>query len=238
MKRTTNRCNWLKYIAGLVVCAATSAGASAQTRHDAGAWLVLFGNGKFESREESPLRWWFDGQSRFLDDAGGFNQLLIRPGLGYALRGDHTLWYGYAYIRTAPVGLGEEFDEHRMWQQWTYTPSVDNWSFLHRSRLEQRWVETGSDVGLRWRQMARVQYKLTDTPQWSLIAWDEAFFHLNNTDWGARAGFDQNRAFFGVGYKHSPEARIRIEVGYLNQFIFRRGGESRMNHILSLSLCF
>lgn len=239
MRRNLNRCVWPKYIAALVACALTSAGAAAQTRDDAGLWLAAFGNGAFRSqREGSSLRWWFDGQTRFLDDANGFNQLILRPGVGYALGDKHTLWYGYAYVRTEPVGLGEGFDEHRMWQQWTYTPSVDRWSFLHRSRFEQRWVETGSDVGLRWRQMFRTQYNLTDTPKWSLIAWDEAFFHLNDTDWGTRAGFDQNRAFFGVGFKPSPESKIRFELGYLNQFIYRPGGENGMNHILSFNVFF
>lgn len=238
MRRTHNRCGWAKCVAVLAAWAATSAGAAAQTRDDAGLWLAAFGNGPFAAREESPLRWWFDGQSRFLDDAGGFSQLLLRPGLGYAVRDNHTLWYGYAYIRTDSVSPGDGFDEHRMWQQWMYTPSVDDWSFVHRSRLEQRWVETGRDVGHRFRQFARAQYRLTDTPQWSLIAWDEAFFHLTDTDWGARAGFDQNRAFLGVGFKPTPEARFRFEVGYLNQFIYRRGGEDVMNHILSVSVFF
>lgn len=225
-----------KFAAVLIAGVLTSAGATAQTRHDEGGWVAIFGNGPFKSHEESPLRWWFDGQSRFLDDAGGFNQLLIRPGLGYAIRENQTLWYGYAYIRTDSVTLDEGFDEHRMWQQWMYTPSVDNWSFVYRSRFEQRWVETGSDVGLRFRQFARAQYKLTDTP-WSVIAWDEAFFHLNDTDWGARAGFDQNRAFIGVGFKSSPEG-VRYEIGYLNQFIYRRDRENTMNHILSFSVFF
>lgn len=238
MNRTVHRCGRLSRVAGLIACAATAAETAAQTNHDAGGWFAIFGNGRIESREESPLRWWLDGHFRLLDDAGGFNQFIIRPGLGYALSDEHTLWQGYAYIRTSPAGSGKDFDEHRTWQQWMYAPTAGDWSFVHRSRLEQRWVETGSDVGLRWRQMLRVQYKLPDAPRWSLIAWNEAFFHLNDTDWGARAGFDQNRAFLGVGFKPAPDARVRIEVGYLNQFIHRRGGEHGMNHILSLNLFF
>lgn len=230
---------WPRIVAALVACAATSTVATAQPRHDAGLWTAVFGNGRFEpGGEDSPLRWWFDGQARFLDDAGGFNQLLIRPGLGYAVGGDHTLWYGYAYIRTDSVSPDDGFDEHRMWQQWTYTPTAGRWSFLHRSRLEERWVETGTDVGLRWRQMARAQYTFTDSSRWSAIAWDEVFFHLNDTDWGARAGFDQNRAFLGVGFRSDADSRTRVEAGYLNQFIYRRGGADGMNHILSLSIFF
>jgi hypothetical protein len=209
--------------------------AYAQTIDDTGLWLATFGNGKFKSLEESsPFRWWFDNHLRFADDAEGFNQSIIRPGLGYALSDGHALWAGYAWIRTSPI-VGDDFDEHRKWQQWTLNQSVSNLNILHRSRLEERWVETGEDIGLRWRQMLRGQWVLTSVPQWSLIAWDEAFFHLNDTDWGAETGFDQNRAFLGVGFKRCPHARVRTEIGYLNQFVNRPGDEERMTHILSLN---
>ena len=206
-----------------------------QTIDDTGLWMATFGNGKFKSLEESsPFRWWFDNHLRFADDNGGFNQSIIRPGLGYALSDGHALWTGYAWIRTSPI-VGEDFDEHRNWQQWTLNQSFSNLSVLHRSRFEQRWVETGEDIGLRWRQMLRGQLTLTNVPQWSLIAWDEAFFHLNDTDWGTETGFDQNRAFLGVGYKRCAHAKVRTEIGYLNQFVNRQGASDRMTHILSIN---
>lgn len=212
--------------------------AAAQTLDDTGLWLAALGNGEFESLDDgSPLRWWFDAHYRMRDDSGGFNQSIIRPGLGYAFAEDQLLWAGYAWIRTSPV-TGADFDEHRFWQQWTAAPSAGPWKFLHRSRFEQRWVETGDDVGLRWRQFARGQRILSDCPQWSLVLWDEAFFHLNDTDWGAEAGFDQNRAFIGFGYKRCPHAPVRTEVGYLNQFVNRQGGLDGMNHILSINFFF
>lgn len=211
---------------------------SAQTLDDTGLWFAAFGNGEFESfHADSPLRWWFDAHYRLRDDSDGFNQSIIRPGLGYAFAEDQAVWAGYAWIRSSPV-VGDDFDEHRFWQQWTAAPSCGEWSFLHRSRFEQRWLETGDDVGLRWRQLARAQRVLSDCPQWSFVLWDEIFFNLNHTDWGARAGLDQNRAFIGLGYKKCPDARVRTEVGYLNQFINRQGGLDGMNHILSVNFFF
>ena len=233
MMRTTS-------IACLLVAIAcgTTSRATAQTLDDTGLWFAAFGNGKFESHpEDSPLRWWFDAHYRLRDDSGGFNQSIIRPGLGYAFAENQALWAGYAWIRTSPV-VGGDFDEHRFWQQWTATPSLGDWLCLHRSRFEQRWVETGDDVGLRWRQLARAQRILSDCPQWSFVLWDEVFFNLNNTDWGARSGLDQNRAFIGLGYKTCPDARVRTEVGYLNQFVNRQGGLDEMNHILSINFFF
>ena len=214
--------------------------ASAQTLDDTGLWFATFGNGKFKSLDEetSPLRWWFDAHYRLRDDSDGFNQSILRPGLGVEVAEQQVLWAGYAWIVTEPTSGADDFDEHRFWQQWTAAPSIGDWNFLHRSRFEQRWLETGDDVGLRWRQLHRAQRVLTHCPQWSLIGWDEIFFHMNDTDWGAEAGLDQNRAFIGFGFKRCPHARVRTEIGYLNQYVNRQGGLDGMNHILSLNIFF
>ncbi len=101
-----------------------SRGANGQTLDDAGLWFAALGNGKFETLDEdAPLRWWFDAHYRLRDDTSGFNQSIIRPGLGYAIDDLHTVWAGYGWIKTAPV-FGNNFDEHRLWQQWTATPSL------------------------------------------------------------------------------------------------------------------
>lgn len=225
------------FIAFVILCGIASSSSFAQTHNDAGLWFAALGNGKIPRNEESPLRWWLDGHLRLRDDTSGFNQSIVRPGIGRALNDGHALWAGYGWIRSDRV-VGGGFDEHRIWQQWTYAPQLNAWRFLHRSRFEQRWVETGDDLGFRWRQMFRAQRILTANPQWSLVGWDEAFFHLNDTDWGANAGFDQNRAFLGFGFKRRDEDRVRMEVGYLNQFVRRPGGRDGMNHILSINLFF
>lgn len=220
------------------IVAVLASQSSAQTLDDTGLWFAALGNGEFEKlADDSRLRWWFDAHYRLRDDTNGFNQSILRPGLGYSLGNKQTLWAGYGWIYSSPV-LGEDFDEHRFWQQWTAAPSRGDLKFLHRSRFEQRWVETGDDVGLRWRQLARVQKILSEHPQWSAILWDEAFFHMNDTDWGADTGFDQNRAFIGLGFKRCPDSGARIEVGYLNQFINRQGGTDGMNHIISINFFF
>lgn len=210
----------------------------AQTLDDTGLWFAAFGNGEIKSfGEENPYRWWLDTHLRLTDDTNGFQQSILRPGVGYEVHENQTLWAGYAWILTSPI-LGEDYDEHRFWQQWTASPSHGDWKLLHRSRFEQRWVETGEDIGLRWRQMHRVQKIFANDSRWSWIGWDEAFFHFNDSDWGAKGGFDQNRAFLGLGFKRSPDARVRTEVGYLNQFIHRQGTEDGMNHILSMNFFY
>jgi len=56
---------------------------------------------------------------------------------------------------------------------------------------------------------------------------------VNDTDWGAVSGFDQNRAFLGVNAKINQQ--VALEVGYLNQYINTRNVD-RENHALSTTL--
>lgn len=232
---------------GLIACTVlllTPAISFAQVIDDSGAWFAFFGQGDLhhvtttddddQDALSGQLKWWFDGQLRFLDDADGFHQSVVRPGLGLTLTETTAVWAGYGWIETTPVS-GASFTEHRIWQQGTWSDSYGDFSFALRSRLEQRFLETGDDVGLRFRQLARVQHNLPRSPRLILVAWDEAFFHLNDTDWGARTGFDQNRAFAGFGWKHDPDSAWRTEIGYLNQYIDTATGSDRQNHILSVN---
>lgn len=208
----------------------------AQTVNDTGQWLALFANGDIDSAKTChQLKWWFDGHSRFFDDAGGFGQSIVRPGIGYAL-GDSgaVAWAGYGWIRTSPAS-NADFDEHRVWQQITWSKNLDPATLGFRSRLEQRFLETGPDTGWRFRQLVSLRRPIECAPRLSLVAWDEVFIHLNDTNWGANGGFDQNRVFLGFGLKCDPESPHRIEVGYLNQYVNRSTGSDLSNHLLSIN---
>lgn len=69
----------------LSAIAAVSPGTSpAQTINDAGQWNALFARGSVfdEGSPAENLRWWYDGHLRLRDDSGGFNQSIVRPGIG------------------------------------------------------------------------------------------------------------------------------------------------------------
>lgn len=218
--------------------------ACAQTVDDGGAWIAFFGQGDLHPAKSDGdpcdpaggrLKWWFDGQLRFLGDADGFHQSLVRPGIGWTLTDKTVLWAGYGWIETRPTS-GDTFTEHRIWQQITWSDDYGDFTVTLRSRLEQRFLETGDDTGWRFRQVVRAQHNLPSSPRFTLVAWDEAFFHLNDTDWGADTGFDQNRAFTGFGFKHKSDSPWRTEIGYLNQFIDNAAGSDRQHHLLSINL--
>jgi hypothetical protein len=183
----------------------------------------------------SPWRYWLEGQARFDDDSSRFGLGILRPGVGYALAPNTTLWLGYGYFSADPPGPVDNLEEHRIWQQlsWTAPQTLAGMTVSSRSRLEQRSHESGSEVGWRARQLFKVIRPLGQGP-WSLVALDEIFFNLNATRWGVADGFDQNRAFAGLGL--AMNSHTRAEVGYLNQFIAREGARDRMHHVISLNL--
>jgi hypothetical protein len=207
----------------------------ADAEQDRGLWLMVASQGSFdqESPKLSRLRWWFDGHARFFNETDGYGQSIVRPGVGWAVTEGSTLWLGYGWIRNSPA-QGPDVDENRIWQQWTTGFSLGKAGLGWRSRLEQRFLEGSSDVGWRFRQFIKLTRPLAFDDRLRLVAYDEIFLALNDTDWGANAGFDQNRFFVGLSWQFVPGRSV--ELGYLNQYIQRSGQDNLVNNILSMNL--
>lgn len=207
----------------------------AETEQNNGLWMMKASQGVLGSKD-SPYRWWLDAHLRYSDDANDFEQSIFRPGFGYALPKNHTLWAGYGWIANSPE-IGDTFHEHRFWQQHSWKTKVGSFGLASRSRLEQRFREgSQDDTGWRFRQFIKLTRPILDDGPlyWSL--WDEVFLNLNDTDWGAESGLDRNRIFAGIGWKPKSMPYLKGEVGYLNQLIDRPSGIHRMDHLLSLNL--
>lgn len=89
-------------------------------------------------------------------------------------------------------------------------------TFTFRTLVESNFIN-GNNVRFRPRQMLRVMYPLDVDPRLSLIAWDEFFIRVNSSQYGGQAGFDQNRAFAGLGWTFNKN--FRAETGYMNQYL-------------------
>ena len=72
----------------------------------------------------------------------------------------------------------------------------------------------------RFRYMLRTTVPLTSDKKTYLALWDEVFFNFGRNVSGN--DFDQNRAFIGLGRKLTDTTRL--EVGFLEQTVQRRGG--------------
>ncbi len=203
---------------------------------DFSAWGAVQGQGSFvnSESEHSQWQWWMEGQGRLFNDAGKLGQSIIRPGVGYKLSDNVSLWAGYAWVNTSPLG-GEETDEHRIWQQLSWGEAYSWGKLATRTRLEQRFLSNGDDTGWRYRQLLKYTHPLF-SQKFYISVWDEVFVNINSTDWGANSGFGQNRVFAGLGMFIDSKKHYRFELGYINQFIDRKNRNDLMNHIISGSL--
>lgn len=194
-------------------------------------WTAVAANGP--AAGDSRLLLWFDGVARFRDDISDLGVSIIRPGLGWKFSDDISIWAGYARV-VSRRDLAPDVKEDRLWQQATYRlGALSGVRLSGRSRLEQRLLASGDDTGWRMRQLFRFERRLGRS-DFSAIGWNETFIAINNTDWGARSGYDQNRAFVGVGWQASKS--IRLESGYLLNHIRRENAPDQTNHAISLSL--
>ena len=206
--------------------------AAAQTISDERVWW----NVTFQERAgtESPWRWYVEIQGRHRDGVTDFDQLLVRPAVGYDLTSRSSLWAGYGYTPSyLAVGTpltGDVLTENRAWQQYLWVGPGLGSTLQWRTRIEERAIEGNDRLAWRFRQFWRLTRPLhPGLGGLTFVAWDEVFVHLNDTTRTA-SGFDQNRVFVGLGV--GPWQGARFEVGYVNQAV--NGGRSadRRNHVL------
>jgi hypothetical protein len=209
----------------------------AQQSEDFGLWLGGLANGRLPASlndDRGSWRLWMDVQARVGDDASSLAQRLLRPGIGYVVGRGWTVWGGYAYIRTDPPYSTSTTTEQRIWQQATWTRSIGSTVLSSRTRLEQRFVSTGSETGSRLREFVKVVRPLGSRSPWSVVVSDEYFLNLNSADFGATAGPDRNRFF--VGPSVSLDEAVFVEIGYVNQFTSRATGPDRIDHLIATNL--
>jgi hypothetical protein len=227
----------LRLIACAGVLLALAGRVEAQQTDDFGIWLGGSANGKLPpswNNAQGSWRFWMDVQLRFGDDASQLSQAVLRPGIGYALGRGWTVWGGYAYIRTDPPYSSSSTTENRIWEQASWSARISGTAWSSRTRLEQRFMSTGNETGWRLRQLVKLARPVTSGKAWSAVVSDEYFLNLNSTDFGATAGADRNRLFVGPGVV--LDKALSMEIGYLNQHIFRSNGPDKTDHVLATNL--
>lgn len=223
-------------LSALVLLAATvllAQPAAAETTHDEQVWVNLTATGPVSG----DLVYFAELQPRIGDGVSRVDQLLLRGAVGWKLSPAVTVYQGYAHV-VVPVDGGRDVNEERSFQQLNLAVAKP-WrgELSSRTRLEQRWRNDGNDTGWRLREMIRYEKPLkAGSDAVNALVSAEAFVALNDTDWGARSGFDQLRTFVGaeVGLPGASTA----EIGYLNQVIDRTRGRTQINHVASVSVFF
>ena len=207
--------------------------AHARTEHDGQVWLNVTVMGKVAD----PVVYFLEVQPRSADGLSRLDQALLRGAVGVQLSPTVALYQGYAHV-ALPIEGGRDRNEERSFQQLSWMIGKP-WrgELSSRTRLEQRWRSDGDDMGWRFREMLRFERPIDPNRQGpNLLGYAELFVALNDTDWGARAGFDQLRSFAGLEVPLGGASTA--EIGYMNQAINRTGGQRAMNHIASFTLFF
>jgi len=211
------------------------------------AWAMYFGD------HAVSRRWALHAEAQVRRAGGaaglaGWQQLLLRPGLIYALSPGARVTAGYAFVDTWPYGdqpVVARFPEHRLWQQLQLGHATGRVAWQHRYRVEQRWVARPLDAaGARDRTYSnRARYlvratvplrgRTLDAGEAYATAYDELF-----ANWGRNVGrnvLDQNRLYGALGWRLA--ATTRVEAGYLQQLVLKPNGtQVERNHTLQLAV--
>jgi len=206
------------------------------------AWFSYFGDHPISKRWELHL----EGQWRRHDVGLKWQQLLIRPGVNFALNQNVILTTGYGFVDTFEYGdypVPYRFPEHRLFEQLLLKQNLGKLDIQHRYRLEQRFLGVRSDPAVdqidssryenRFRYMMRFNIPLTADKKFYIGTFDEFFINFGRNV--AANIFDQNRAYIALGF---PIAQgTRVEVGYLFQILQQRNGRIfEFNHTFQVNL--
>lgn len=159
-----------------------------------------------------------------------WQQSLLRIGANYKLSENVTAHLGYGWIETFsygdhPIANNGTFPEHRIYEQLSFRQPINRWTFIHRFRIEQRWlgrVVAGTDREIEgWNYLHRFRYQFrAQHPFW--VKGDRQFYGAAADEVFIGAGkkvgvniFDQNRIFLLLGYKLNK--KLSLEAGYFNQ---------------------
>jgi hypothetical protein len=191
-------------------------------------------------------------QWRRSDLFNDWQQSLLRLGVDYYTKQNAQFTAGYGWIRSYKYGeqpIAHNFNEHRIWEQFTVKNKVGRVELHHRYRLEQRFLEQWkiNDAGaysldgfvlrhrVRYRFMATVplsRKELADNTLF-LSVYDEPFLGF-----GKGIGkniLDQNRLYAAIGWRFNKD--FNIQLGYMNQIIVKFDGvKVERNHTLQVGI--
>lgn len=189
----------------------------------------------------SPYLAFLELHPRTRSDNNKFNQIIVRPLLGYKVTKNLQLWAGYTWQGEYNDQTDFELATNDIMEQLQW---IDNWTpqlnFQYRFRLEQRMFAHEDDVGHRMRHRFRFVYSIPDSKAY-LIALDELFIYFNDIENGrlshsVQSGVNQNRSYVGVGYKLAPF--LNVDTGYQLQYVHNYGSPDLVNHVWLTNMNF
>ena len=210
-------------------------------------WVVYGGDHPISSRTGLV----FDAQLRLTEDGDRLRQLLVRPGISFALSPRLRLSGGYALMGSrddANDALTPRRPEHRIWAGALVSHDVGPVTVSHRVKLEHRWLSgvrvdsAGAAMGEVWVHAERARYQVRAAIPLTRGAGRHDVYVAGSDEmfasFGGYAGsmaFDQNRASLALGVRASPG--VRVELGYMLQSSAGDDGRfTERNHTVQLNV--
>ena len=209
------------------------------------AWILYTGNHKLSNKFGVHTEYQWRRAELFND----WQQSLLRVGLDYHYNSAISFTAGYASIISYQYGaqpINHQTTENRIWEQINLKNQYGRFDMQHRYRMEQRltdnWSESFGELvqgkdnfrnRIRYRMMINMPLTRKE------MANNTLFLNVNNElflGFGkgiAKNILDQNRFISALGWRFNPN--FNIQIGYLNQMIFKSDGINiERNHTLWL----
>jgi hypothetical protein len=184
--------------------------------------------------EVQPRRRWIEQSNA--------EHLIVRGALTYRASSEWSFMLGPAWT---PALTPDYVNQIRLWEQALFRhPYASEHQVLEfRSRFEQRWIENAPSVAFRVDERLKwfhgIGAKVDEPGSWSIASHFEIYFNLNTVPGGfVDAGLDQTEFFVGPSWRVANE--VRLETGYLNNYVHRISSESELINVwyFSLNLAF
>ncbi len=183
-------------------------------KSEIGNWFIYFGNQKVNQN----WNWHNEIQYRNYDFIGDTNQLLLRTGMGYNLsENNNNVLLGYAFVNTQKYipnsDEKQESNEHRIFQQFITKQNFGRFNFLHRYRVEERFLTNDFQIRLRYFLNITIPLnkKTLDKNAIYLATYNEIFV---NTE---KPLFDRNRIYVALGLVVNKN--FKVEAGIMSQIL-------------------
>lgn len=210
---------------------------SQKTVQDQRTWFAYLGqykiSQKFGLHVEAQLRY----ENHFEHNL----QNVYRIGGVYFIKPNEHLTLGYGLIHTYNAAADDYFAENRLWEQYQINRKWKKNTMTHRLRLEQRWIEQLADNStayqnrLRYlnRNLFHIANSKSGNEELYAVLQDEVFLTVGENKVNSKF-MDQNRFLVGLGLNYKNN--LRLELGYMNQYVTSSYGNDAMNHTISVTL--
>ena len=178
----------------------------------------------------APRDWQFyvEVQPRWIEQRHYLGTTLYRAAVGRTVAPGLSVWLGYGFIEYSHP---RDTYEDRPFLQVLHTQAFEKFKLTNRTRWEGRFLENPTPPTSRFRHLVRLQWRAPTALPIAGVVWDEWFWNSNSTKGGPQEGFDQNRAFVGMGWLFGENEKNIIEAGYMNQYV--NGAVDRRNHVIA-----